>query len=46
MSRIGKAKHRFYSGVASALTMVAVFVVNSASPLFVYRGETPEELLK
>ncbi|WP_339273454.1 cyclic lactone autoinducer peptide [Paenibacillus sp. FSL K6-1330] len=26
--------------------MVAVFFVNTASPVFVYSGDTPEELLK
>ncbi|OME96318.1 MULTISPECIES: cyclic lactone autoinducer peptide [Paenibacillus] len=41
-----KIKHQLFSFIASALTMVAVFVVNTASPVFVYSGETPEELLK
>ncbi|ACX64171.1 MULTISPECIES: cyclic lactone autoinducer peptide [Bacillales] len=43
---IHKIRHRFFSFIASALTLVAVFVVNTASPVFVYSGETPEELLK
>ncbi|MDH6672790.1 cyclic lactone autoinducer peptide [Paenibacillus sp. LBL] len=43
---ISKVRHQLFSFIASALTMVAVFVVNTASPVFVYSGETPEELLK
>ncbi|GIO97863.1 cyclic lactone autoinducer peptide [Virgibacillus sp. LDC1] len=43
---IHRIRHRLFSFIASALTMVAVFVVNTASPVFVYSGETPEELLK
>lgn len=46
MSIINKTKQNLFSFIASALTMVAVFVVNTASPVFVYSGETPEELLK
>lgn len=46
MLRIHKIRHQLYTYLATALTLVAVFVVNTASPVFVYSGETPEELLK
>ncbi|MBU5350624.1 cyclic lactone autoinducer peptide [Paenibacillus lautus] len=46
MSVINKSKQSLFSFIASALTLVAVFFVNSASPVFVYSGDTPEELLK
>ena len=46
MRLINKAKRSTYYGLASALTLVAVFFVNVASPVFVYSGDTPDELLK
>lgn len=46
MTLINKAKHVTFSAVASALAMVAVFFVNVASPIYIYSGDTPEELLK
>ncbi|MFE0556064.1 cyclic lactone autoinducer peptide [Paenibacillus lautus] len=46
VSVINKSKHGLFSFIASALTVVAVFFVNTASPVFVYSGDTPEELLK
>ncbi|OZB92947.1 AgrD family cyclic lactone autoinducer peptide [Paenibacillus sp. XY044] len=46
MSLISKVKHSTFSAIASALTLVAVYLVSVASPVYVYSGETPEELLK
>ncbi|GAB6988001.1 cyclic lactone autoinducer peptide [Paenibacillus pini] len=46
MTLINKAKQSTFHFIASAFTLVAVFFVNAASPVFVYSGETPEELLK
>ncbi|SMF88210.1 cyclic lactone autoinducer peptide [Paenibacillus uliginis N3/975] len=46
MTLIDKVKRNTASVLASALTLVAVFFVNVASPVYVYSGDTPEELLK
>ena len=46
MTLIDKVKHSTASVFASALMLVAVFFVNVASPVYVYSGDTPEELLK
>ncbi|UNK20180.1 cyclic lactone autoinducer peptide [Paenibacillus sp. N3/727] len=46
MTLINKAKRSTFAAIASALTLVAVFFVNVASPVYVYSGDTPEELLK
>lgn len=36
---------KFMYGLASALALVAVVVVTTASVAFIHQGETPEELL-
>ncbi|WP_379136469.1 AgrD family cyclic lactone autoinducer peptide [Paenibacillus sp. sgz500958] len=35
-----------WNKLASALALVAVVIVTSASVLYIYSGDTPEELLK
>ncbi|GIO57950.1 cyclic lactone autoinducer peptide [Paenibacillus cineris] len=46
MSLIKKAQHKSIYAIASGLTLIAVFFVNVASLVYIYQGETPEELLK
>lgn len=46
MNLIQKANHRMMYVLASCLSIIAYGVVNTASIVFIYAGETPEELLK
>ncbi|MEK5236705.1 cyclic lactone autoinducer peptide [Paenibacillus sp. FSL L8-0470] len=41
-----KANVRIVSGLATCLSMVAIFIANTNSALYVHQPEVPEELLK
>ncbi|MGG1880018.1 cyclic lactone autoinducer peptide [Paenibacillus cisolokensis] len=41
-----KFNHSVMSALASAIASIAVLSVSTASILFVYKGEVPEELLR
>ncbi|WP_347880778.1 cyclic lactone autoinducer peptide [Paenibacillus sp. F411] len=45
LTLLSKAKHAAFTATATCLTLLAVFFVQVASPVFIYSGETPEELL-
>ncbi|MEK3731049.1 MULTISPECIES: AgrD family cyclic lactone autoinducer peptide [Paenibacillus] len=43
---VRRINRRLLSSLASVLSLVAVVSVSTASILFVYKGEVPEELLR